>query len=424
MRRSLHFVPGGNEKMIAKALTLPADGLILDLEDAVTPDRKAATRPIVRGWLQNLDFGGRERWVRMSPIFTDHAEADIAETIAGRPDGYVVPKPRRAEDVRRVAALLDAQEQAKGVPFGSTRLVLIATETPAGLLHIQEIAGASPRTVALSWGIEDLSAAMGLPRTRARAAHRGRGGAPPPRGGRVRVEGADDGHAAPHASPQDRRSRETGGGALSRARVAALIGVLLVSALVVFALPVGRRPLVNQDEARFALLAREGVEHGQWLLPRVRGVIYLNKPPLYFWTVGLLALPFGVVDERTAPIASVLSALAALLAGIALGRRHWSPEVGLAGAMVLATAPYFYFMSHQVLSDMMMTAWLAWALYFLVTARATPTPTGHLVGFYLCVAGALATKGPAALTGLAGALALRPGADGCRRVRWRRLPTG
>jgi 4-amino-4-deoxy-L-arabinose transferase-like glycosyltransferase len=127
--------------------------------------------------------------------------------------------------------------------------------------------------------------------------------------------------------------------------------VLLVSALVVFALPVGRRPLVNQDEARFALLAREGVEHGQWLLPRVRGVIYLNKPPLYFWTVGLLALPFGVVDERTAPIASVVSALATLLAVIALGRRQWSLPVGLAGAMVLATAPYFYFMSHQVLSD-------------------------------------------------------------------------
>src|SRR5258705_9309858 len=87
MRRSLHFVPGGNEKMIAKALTLPADGLILDLEDAVTPDRKAATRPIVRRWLETLDFGGRERWIRMNPVFTDHAEADLAETIAGRPDG-------------------------------------------------------------------------------------------------------------------------------------------------------------------------------------------------------------------------------------------------------------------------------------------------------------------------------------------------
>ena len=128
-----------------------------------------------------------------------------------------------------------------------------------------------------------------------------------------------------------------------------------MSALVVFALPVGRRPFVNQDEARFALLAREGVEHGQWFLPRVRGVIYLNKPPLFFWTVGLLALPFGVVDERTAPIASVVSALATLLAVIALGRRQWSLPVGLAGAMVLATAPYFYFMSHQVSCDPLLT---------------------------------------------------------------------
>lgn len=197
-----------------------------------------------------------------------------------------------------------------------------------------------------------------------------------------------------------------------------------MSALVVFALPVGRRPLVNQDEARFALLAREGVEHGQWLLPRVRGVIYLNKPPLYFWTVGLLALPFGVVDETTAPIASILSALATLLAVIAIGRGKWSLEVGLAGAMILATAPYFYFMSHQVLSDVMMTAWLAWALYFLLTARSAPAPTGRLVGFYLCVAGALAAKGPAALMGLAGALAVVLVEDGWRGVRWLRLPMG
>ena len=166
MRRSLHFVPGGNEKMMAKALTLPADGLILDLEDAVTPDRKAATRPIVRRWLETLDFGGRERWIRMNPIFTEHAEADLAETIAGRPDGYVMPKPRRAEDVRRVTDRLDALEQKHGLPFGSTRLVLIATETPEGLLNIKEIAAASRRVAAISWGIEDLSAAMGLPRTR------------------------------------------------------------------------------------------------------------------------------------------------------------------------------------------------------------------------------------------------------------------
>jgi 4-amino-4-deoxy-L-arabinose transferase-like glycosyltransferase len=156
----------------------------------------------------------------------------------------------------------------------------------------------------------------------------------------------------------------------------------------------------------------------------VRGVIYLNKPPLYFWTVGLLALPFGVVDETTAPLASILSALATLLAVIAIGRARWSLEVGLGGAMVLATAPYFYFMSHQVLSDVMMTAWLAWALYFLLAARSAPAPTARLVGFYLCVAGALASKGPAALMGLAGALALVLAEDGWRGVRWLRLPMG
>jgi 4-amino-4-deoxy-L-arabinose transferase-like glycosyltransferase len=198
-----------------------------------------------------------------------------------------------------------------------------------------------------------------------------------------------------------------------------------VSALVVWSLPVGRRPLANQDEARFALLAREGVEHGHWLLPRVRGVIYLNKPPLYFWTVGLLALPFGVVTDATAPLASILCALAALLAIVALGRRLWSLGVGLTAGLVLATAPYFYFMSHQVLSDMMLTAWLAWSLYFLLTARLGPEPGRALIGFYLCVAGALATKGPPALMALLAALAVVVPEDGWRRgLRWMRLPLG
>lgn len=165
-RRSLHFVPGGNERMMARALTLPADGLILDLEDAVPPDRKAAVRPIVRGWLEKLDFGGRERWVRMNPLATGLGRADLEETIAGRPDGYVVPKPRRAADIREIAQILDGLEYRHGIPHGTTRLTIIATETPEGLLHIGEVAAASPRVVALSWGVEDLGAAMGLGRVR------------------------------------------------------------------------------------------------------------------------------------------------------------------------------------------------------------------------------------------------------------------
>ena len=151
--------------MLARALTLPADGLILDLEDAVAPDRKAATRGVVSEWL-GRDFGGRERWVRMNPIATGHGRADLEETIAARPDGYVVPKPGRAADVREVAHILDRIEQQHGIPNGTTRLTLIATETPEGLLNIREIATATPRTVAISWGVEDLGAAMGLGRVR------------------------------------------------------------------------------------------------------------------------------------------------------------------------------------------------------------------------------------------------------------------
>jgi citrate lyase subunit beta / citryl-CoA lyase len=166
LRRSLHFVPGGNERMMAKALTLPADGLILDLEDAVPPDRKVATRPIVRRWLSELDWGGRERWVRMNPVASGLGRADLEETIAGRPDGYVVPKPRSAADIREIAQHLDRLEEREGLPNGSTRLTLIATETPEGLLNIKEVAAASPRIVVVSWGVEDLSAAMGLPAVR------------------------------------------------------------------------------------------------------------------------------------------------------------------------------------------------------------------------------------------------------------------
>jgi citrate lyase subunit beta/citryl-CoA lyase len=167
-RRSIHFVPGGNERMLARALTLPADGLILDLEDAVAPDLKAATRPIVRRWLDSSDFGDRERWVRMNPLATGLGRTDLEETIAGRPHGYVVPKPRHAGDVREVAQILDGLEHRHGIAHGTTRLLVIATETPEGLLDIHACATVSPRIVAVSWGIEDLGAAMGLGRVRDR----------------------------------------------------------------------------------------------------------------------------------------------------------------------------------------------------------------------------------------------------------------
>jgi citrate lyase beta subunit len=152
--------------MISKALTLPADCLILDLEDSVPADRKAEAREAVLRWLETLDFGGRERWVRMNTLASGLGGDDIEGTIRGRPDGYVVPKPSSAADIRAVADILDRLEKRHGLNEGSTRLVPIATETPEGLLNIKEIAAASPRIAAISWGTEDLSAAMGLQRTR------------------------------------------------------------------------------------------------------------------------------------------------------------------------------------------------------------------------------------------------------------------
>jgi len=165
-RRSLHFVPGGSDRMLAKALTLSADGLILDLEDAVPPDAKIEARSRVLDWLRNRDFGRRERWVRMNPVATGLGRDDLAGTIAGRPHGYIVPKPRHAGDVREIGQALDGLEHRHGIPNGATRLLPIATETPEGLLAIREVAAASPRIAAITWGIEDLGAAMGLSRVR------------------------------------------------------------------------------------------------------------------------------------------------------------------------------------------------------------------------------------------------------------------
>src|SRR3989442_10618631 len=101
-RRSLHFVPGGQARMLEKALTLPADGLILDLEDAVPPERKAGTRSIVREWL-GRDFGGREGWGRMKPIAPGLGPDDLAETIAGGPTGYSGPQTRPPGDVPEIS---------------------------------------------------------------------------------------------------------------------------------------------------------------------------------------------------------------------------------------------------------------------------------------------------------------------------------
>ncbi|MCY3688495.1 MAG: CoA ester lyase [Gammaproteobacteria bacterium] len=159
-RRSVHFVPGGNERMFEKSLGLAADALILDLEDSVTPEGKAAARDAVCDWLRQADFGGRQKLVRINPLDSPWGEADIAAVIAASPDGLVVPKVTRASDVESVDGLVAEQERRAGLASGSVKLLLIGTETPGSAFHLQEIA-AHPRVDGLTWGSEDLSAELG-----------------------------------------------------------------------------------------------------------------------------------------------------------------------------------------------------------------------------------------------------------------------
>ncbi len=163
--RSLHFVPGANEKMLEKALASEADGLVLDLEDAVTPDNKGAARAAIADWLADVDFGGKLPTVRINPLDSPWGRADIEATMASPPGAYVIPKVRSAADVRELNAIISNAEEQHGHPPGSVKLILIGTETPQGALNVATLPCVA-RVGALSWGAEDLSAAIGSQRNR------------------------------------------------------------------------------------------------------------------------------------------------------------------------------------------------------------------------------------------------------------------
>jgi len=160
IRRAAHFVPGANEKMLDKSLNTTADALILDLEDAVTPENKDSARTTVASWLENVDFGRKERVVRINPLDSPWCERDIEETMGHPPDSYLVPKVNDSNEVARIHELISEQEVACGHPEGQVKLLILGTETPQGLLNIRDLA-ANTRVDALTWGAEDLSAAIG-----------------------------------------------------------------------------------------------------------------------------------------------------------------------------------------------------------------------------------------------------------------------
>ena len=157
MNRSYLFIPGDSERKMKKAADVGADALILDLEDSVAPDARPAAREMVRDFLANR----QNAWVRINPLDSDDAAADLEAVAPCAPEGIVLPKSSGANDAARLAAMLDAMEKAHGLETGRTKILPICTESPTAIFGLGEYAGSTRRLAGLTWGAEDLSAALG-----------------------------------------------------------------------------------------------------------------------------------------------------------------------------------------------------------------------------------------------------------------------
>src|SRR5438874_12872133 len=150
-RRSLLYMPGSNPRALEKARTLPADGLIFDLEDAVAPQAKESARTIVEAALAGGGYGDRELVIRVNAVDTPWGHADLAAAATMPIDAVLLPKVEAPDRVSLTGSLLDA--------FGASERLAVwcLLETPRGILYAREIAASGPRLAALVLGAPGLS---------------------------------------------------------------------------------------------------------------------------------------------------------------------------------------------------------------------------------------------------------------------------
>ncbi|MDE2405875.1 MAG: CoA ester lyase [Sphingomonadales bacterium] len=158
--RSWLFAPGDSEKKMTKAMEGSADIVLIDLEDAVAPESKAAARPMVHDFIK-ANPGQRHRlWVRINPFDGPYTLLDLAAIMPANPGGIMLPKVYSRAEVEKLDHCLSALEVAHGIEEGSTPVIVLITETAEAMFHTGDYKGA-PRVVALTWGAEDLADSIG-----------------------------------------------------------------------------------------------------------------------------------------------------------------------------------------------------------------------------------------------------------------------
>ena len=161
--RSALFVPGDDQKKLAKALGCGADALIVDLEDSVAPTAKARARAVASEFLaENARRTSRPRLLlRVNPLESGLTDADLDAVMPTAPDGIVLPKSLNGASVQQLGVKLAIREALFGLPDGATRIIAIATESARALFAMESYCGCSARLEGLAWGGEDLSADLG-----------------------------------------------------------------------------------------------------------------------------------------------------------------------------------------------------------------------------------------------------------------------
>lgn len=163
MMRSLLFTPADSPRKLEKALTSGADAVIVDLEDAIAPDRKNAARTAAATFLRDAQTrASRPRLlVRINGLHTGLIDGDLDAIVAAKPDAILLPKAEGGASIIHADAKLTAREALAGLPQGHIGIVAQAIESAAGLFAIGTLKDSSPRLRGMTWGPEDLSVELG-----------------------------------------------------------------------------------------------------------------------------------------------------------------------------------------------------------------------------------------------------------------------